>query len=151
MGPVWDFDYETFIPSDYYSNSGYRWRGFDNHGFYYYFLCHDQDFVDRIKELWALRKSEFAKLPAYIDEMVEKIALSQHFDEKMWPYDPSLESQENRKDNHDYGLSYPDAITRMINSFNSKLEWMDGEFEDLVITNPTSTGNYWNPAEWQFP
>ena len=151
MGPVWDFDYETFIPSDYYSNSGYTWRGFDNHGFYYYFLCHDQDFVDRIKELWALRKSEFAKLPAYIDEMVEKIALSQHFDEKMWPYDPSLESQENRKDNHDYGLSYPDAITRMINSFNSKLEWMDGEFEDLETTSPSGyvdNKGRWHSGEW---
>lgn len=151
MGPVWDFDYETFIPSDYYSNSGYKWRGFDNHGFYYYFLCHDQDFVDRIKELWALRKSEFAKLPAYIDEMVEKIALSQHFDEKMWPYDPSLESQENRKDNHDYGLSYPDAITRMINSFNSKLEWMDGEFEDLETTSPSGyvdNKGRWHSGEW---
>ena len=151
MGPVWDFDYETFIPSDYYSNSGYKWRGFDNHGFYYYFLCHDQDFVDRIKELWALRKSEFAKLPAYIDEMVEKIALSQHFDEKMWPYDPSLESQENRKDNHDYGLSYPDAITRMINSFNSKLEWMNGEFEDLETTSPSGyvdNKGRWHSGEW---
>ena len=158
MGPVWDFDYETFIPADYYgrdshNNPIYTWRGFDNHGFYYYFLCHNQSFVDRIKYLWELRKPEFAKLPAYINEMVEKLALSQHFDEIMWPYDATKESQENRKDNHDYGLSYSDAITRMIDSFNSKLEWMDGEFEDLIITEPSGRyrNNRWVAGDFLYP
>lgn len=160
MGPVWDFDYLTFVPKEDESYGGtYSWRGFGNHGFYYYFLCHDQDFVDRIQELWALRKPEFAKLPAYIDEMVEKIALSQHFDEKMWPYDPSLESQKNRKDNHDYHLDFlnsekeEDAIRRMKNSFNSKLLWMDEEITSLTTTNPSGFPDKWGRQiadEWQF-
>ena len=153
MGPAWDFDYETFIPSEYYSNSGYTWRGFDNHGFYYYFLCHDSDFVERIQYLWGLRKPAFKLLPDYIDEMVKKIALSQQFDERMWPFDETLESQKNRKDNHDYGLSYSDAITRMKESFTSKLEWMDGKFEELETTDPSGFPDKWGrdrADEWQF-
>lgn len=137
MGPIWDFDYETFIPASYYSSwgsSGFKWRGFDNTGYYYYFLCYDQQFVDRIKALWNSKKAAFAGLTAYIDTMAANITLSQQFDECLWPF----HNEENRNDNHDYTLSFVDAIARMKTSFNAKLEWMDSEINSLSRTSPKS-------------
>lgn len=136
MGPIWDFDYETFIPASYYSSwgsSGFKWRGFDNAGYYYHFLCYDQQFVDRIKALWNSKKADFAALTTYIDTMAANISLSQKFDEEIWPF----HNETNRNDNHDYTLSFEDAIARMKTSFNAKLEWMDSKINSLSRTSPT--------------
>ena len=138
MGPIWDFDYETFIPASYYGNSwggssSFTWRGFDKTGYYYYWLCHDPQFVQRIKELWNGKKDVLKGLTAYIDQMHNKILLSQQFDESIWPgY-----TQTNRNDNHDYNLAFPNAIVRMKDSFNDKFLWMDNKINSLRTTNPT--------------
>ena len=150
MGPVWDFDYETFIPEEYYPKEGsgwsaqhkFCWRGFDNTGYYYYFMCHDPQFVQKVKTFWSSFKSgeslktDFA---TYINSMVAKISLSQKFDEARWPGS----SQTNRNDNHDYTLPFldpdpdtEDAIKRMINSFNDRVDWMDGKITTLSTTDP---------------
>ena len=166
MGPGWDFDYETFIPAIYYGNSGYKWRGFDNHGNYYYFLCANQSFVDRVKELWALKKDVFLGLTTqttgYIDKMADKIRLSQQFDDKLWPYDFDsshwVDGHDYRSDNHDWVengevVPFQTAIDRMKSSFNSKVDWMDGTIKSLTKTNPS--GSYyngrWYAGEWQYP
>ena len=154
MGPGWDFDYETFIPYRWYDGYGnaksYRWRGFDKTGYYYYFLCANQDFVDEIKSIWNTKKSSFQSLTNYIDTMVEKISLSQQFDAGKWPF----HNEENRNDNHDYaGYSYEEAIELMKDSFTSKFVWMDGEINSLTTTNPTGRyrNNRWVAGEWLFP
>lgn len=149
MGPVWDFDYLTFTPSS-------SWRGFLSNKYYYYYLCHDPNFVSRIKSLWTKYYSEFAKLPDYIDDMADKLSLSQKFDEDKWPN----WNQTNRTDNGDYNLDFlnpkasQDAIRRMKKSFIDRLEWMNGKIDNLKVTNPTTEGHYswgnWIPAEWQF-
>ena len=149
MGPGWDFDYETFIPEEYYPKEGYGWnaqnkfcwRGFDNTGYYFYFMCYDSQFVGKVQDFWSGFKSgeslktDFA---AYINGMVAKISLSQEFDEARWPYDSKYDAttQKNRNDNHDYTLPFldpdaeEDAIRRMINSFNARVDWMDGKITD---------------------
>lgn len=154
MGPGWDFDYETFIPYRWYDGYGnaksYRWRGFDKTGYYYYFLCANQDFVNEIKSIWNTKKSSFQSLTNYIDTMVGKISLSQQFDEEKWPF----HNEENRNDNHDYaGYSYEEAIELMKDSFTSKFVWMDGEINSLTPTNPTGRyrNNRWVAGEWLFP
>ena len=141
MGPIWDFDYETFIPKKYYPKDSYwdpddyKWRGFDNPGYYYYWLCYDSDFVQRIKDLWAeLKTNSKDAFGTYIDEMVEKIGLSQEFDEEMWPF----HNEKNRNDNHDFSLSsYEKAIETMKSSFSSKVTWMDNKIKNLGTTSPT--------------
>ena len=137
MGPIWDFDYETFIPASYYGSSwggssGFFWRGFDKTEYYYHWLCYDSKFVQRIKYLWNEKKDDFMGLTAYIDLMYEKILLSQQFDESLWPgY-----TQKNRNDNHDYNLSFPNAIQRMKESFLAKIQWMDTQINALSTTSP---------------
>ena len=158
MGPGWDFDYETFIPEEHYPLDGYGWnaqhkfcwRGFDKPGYYYYFLCANQDFVDEVKSIWNAKKGSFQSLTNYIDTMVGKISLSQQFDEEKWPF----HNEENRDDNHDYaGYSYEEAIDLMKNSFTSKFNWMDGEINSLTTTNPSGRyrNNKWVAGEWLFP
>lgn len=154
MGPGWDFDYETFIPYKWYDGRGYArsysWRGFDKTGYYYYFLCANQDFVNEVKSIWNTKKSSFQSLTNYIDTMVGKISLSQQFDKEKWPF----HNEENRDDNHDYaGYSYEEAIELMKDSFTSKFVWMDGEINSLTPTNPTGrySNNRWVAGEWLFP
>ena len=140
MGPVWDFDYKTFTPvSDY--GKVFTWRGFDNPGYYYYFLCHDDDFVNEIKRLWGSKVKAFQKLPAHITDMVTLISPSQKFDEILWPF----KYETNRNDNGDYTLSFSAAIERMISSFNARISWMnlqilgdenDDQYPGLQPTNP---------------
>lgn len=154
MGPGWDFDYETFIPYKWYDGRGYAqsysWRGFDKTGYYYYFLCANQDFVDEVKSIWNDKKSSFLGLTNYIDTMVGKISLSQQFDEEKWPF----HNEENRNDNHDYaGYSYEEAIDLMKDSFTSKFDWMDGKINNLTPTSPSGRyrNNKWVAGEWLFP
>ena len=146
MGPVWDFDYETFIPATYYPYRRFAWRGYDNTGYYYYFLSANSDFVNRIKELWNSKKSEFQGLTAHISEMVQKISLSQQFDEEMWPYDPRLSSQEHRKNNHDFDLTFQAAIERMQTSFQARYDWMNTQINSLSTTSPSF--KYRTSAQW---
>lgn len=56
MGPVWDFDYKTFIST---LKTGYtqenrskKWVGANNQNYYYYYLCKDPEFKQRMLELW---------------------------------------------------------------------------------------------------
>ena len=153
MGPGWDFDYETFIPAAKYSSGSFKWRGFDNTGYYYYFLCANQSFVDRVKELWALKKNVFLGLTTpttgYIDQMADKIRLSQQFDDKLWPYDFDsthwVDDHDYRSDNYDWVengevVPFQTAIERMKASFNARVQWMDDKISNLKTTNPR---NYW--------
>ena len=139
MGPIWDFDYQTYMPASYYNNRRFRWRGYDNQNYYYYYLSANQDFVNRIKELWNSKKEEFHALPAYIDEMVAKISLSQQFDEEKWPYDPN--GLRMRNDNDDYTLTFQQAIDRMKDSFEKRYQWMDEQIKALEVTKPSFTYN----------
>lgn len=166
MGPVWDFDYETFVPAKWFENNwgnGYfKWRGFDRNGYYYYFLCHNQSFVNSVKSLWSqlYRNGELtSEFYTYVNRTANKIRLSQQFDDEMWPYIGDEHTSGNdplshQNNNHDYGLEFmddddtdedetkEDAIKRMKTSFKARAEWMNDKIVNLKITNPTD--REWN-------
>lgn len=152
MGPAWDFDYETFIPekhypqpssSNWWDKKTYTWRGFDNSGYYFYWLCADSQFVGNVQSIWSdLKSNSEQAFLDYIDDMVELIGPSQKFDAKMWPH---KSSQENWNDNHDYDSSiatYQDAIDLMKSCFTSKLNWMNEQIESLTTTTFSSDRNW---------
>lgn len=111
-GPVWDFDYHVFVPK--YSN---QWVGATNRNYYYNFLYQDSKFTARMLELWDSKKDEFLKLTDYIDEMADKIRLSEEFNHEMWPID--------RDQNGDGQMTFDKAIERIKEGFTKKLTWMD--------------------------
>lgn len=143
MGPGWDFDYETFISQDYIDqNSDNGWRGFAKTGYYYYYLCYDPSFVQRIKDLWNLTMPKFQELPAHINKMATKISLSQQFDQELWPYAKSTDKA-RRNDNHDYYengdvVPFQTAVERMITNFNARVNWMNTEIksDSFTTTSP---------------
>ena len=155
MGPVWDFDYQTFIP---YS----QWRGFTQTGYYYHFLCSDEVFVQRIKDLWDSKKDEFLELSNYITAMASKISLSQEFDDELWPYIGNKTYYDHpewshQKDNGDYTLPFfdpdnPDdtstAIYRMKKSFEDRIRWMTEQINNLTAKAPTPGFTYETPDGW---
>lgn len=110
MGPVWDFDWETYMPMNWFRIKD---------ALYYSRLFQDRRFVEVVKERWALLKPEFVALPEFIRAEAEKIRNSECMNHEMWPITMTV--------NQDEHLSFDAAVTRMIDSYESKLQWMDKE------------------------
>ena len=108
MGPVWDFDWETYMHMDWFRIKD---------ALYYGRLFQDSRFNAIVKERWTLLKPEFETLPDYIMEEAAKIRNSESMNHKMWPI-----SQVVNRDEH---MSFDQAVESMINAYKSKFEWMD--------------------------
>jgi hypothetical protein len=124
MGPVWDFDYLTFMPS--HSN---EWVGAYQSGYYYKSLCNDPVFRTRLIELWSLYSKNITEFETYIRSMANMICLSEVFNTTMWGYSGYQQDQ-----NEDNEQDFATAINTMINAFYSKKSWMDGKFVDGFTT-----------------
>ena len=118
-GPVWDFDYHTFVP-----DRAQMWAG-ANKTMYYPALLKDPDFRARLVERWNAQKDQLKKLPEYLDEMAERIALSEGYNHALWPIPTS------QNENMDEQMSFQDAMDRMKSSFLTKWSWMDNHIQDL--------------------
>lgn len=116
-GPVWDFDYHSFVP-----DRTHFWAGADK-TMYYPALLKDPKFRERLVERWEMQKDRFRQLPAYIDGMAEYLSLSQAVNQVMWPID--------NKENGDETMSYNAAVERMKKAFTDKWEWMDANIRNL--------------------
>lgn len=124
MGPVWDFDYLTFMPS-----RSSKWVGAYQSGYYYKSLCKDSVFRARLIELWSLYSANIAGFEAYVRSMANKISLSEKFNTTMWGY-TGLEQDQNKDNEQDFAT----AIDTMINAFNIKKGFMDGKFVEGFTT-----------------
>lgn len=124
MGPVWDFDYGVFVPAS--SSSGYQWKGFDNSNYYYYYLIKDPVFKARLKEIWNNNKAKYLKLTDHIDDVAEKIALSESFNIEMWGFTGTDQNQNGERD-----LSFQQAVERIKKGFTEKVAWMDTKINAL--------------------
>ena len=118
-GPVWDFDYHGFVPS-----LAHQWAGAKK-TVYYPALYKDEKFRGRMLELWEDKKNDFLKLTDYIDEMAEKIRLSEEFNHALWPI-PAYQEE-----NGDEQMSFQEAVDRIKEGFTEKWKWMDSHIGDL--------------------
>ena len=109
-GPVWDFDWGTYIPE---KAQSYRVKG----AIYYGRLFKDPAFVSVVKERWALHKSKFNDIPNYIRTVAAKIKKSNVADKKIWPM--------GENENGDKDLTFDKAVERMISAYKTKLQWLD--------------------------
>lgn len=108
MGPVWDFDWGTFIRMDFFTIQ---------HSLYYTRLLQDRTVVELAKQRWKMYVDEFRKIPDYIRTEAERIRNSEHVNHEMWPITQIV--------NKDEKMSFDDAIETMIDAYEGKLEWMD--------------------------
>ena len=114
MGPVWDFDWETYMISPWFRIKD---------ALYYKRLFEDQRFVTLVKERWSTLKPAFETLPDHIRSEAEKIRGSESFNHELWPIDIVV--------NLDESLTFDAAVSRMIEGYETKFNWLDKEINRL--------------------
>ena len=113
-GPVWDFDWETYVPMNWFRIKD---------ALYYGRLFQDPKFRSVVKERWAKFSDDFRTLPDFIRSEAGYIRNSEKMNHRMWPITQVV--------NQDEKLSFDDAVARMISAYESKLNWMDREISKL--------------------
>ena len=118
MGPVWDFDWETYMPA----NSGkYRIAT----AIYYEQLLKSPYFISRVKERWEAQKEAFRTLPDFINEQADYIRNSEKLNYAI--EDCVVTSNVNR----DIELTFDQAVEKMIQGFNQKFQWLDNAISKM--------------------
>ena len=115
-GPVWDFDWGTFMLS---RAETYSIKDF----IYYGRLFEDPVFVSIVKERWAMHKSKFDNIPDYIRTVAAKIKKSNETDKTIWPMDSTV--------NEDQDMTFDEAVERLIRAYKTKLQWLDTEIKGM--------------------
>lgn len=111
-GPVWDFDYGTFISR--------KTSEFRSMNLYYPRLFEDPQFVAQVKTRWSQFKPAFeTKIPAFIDATKLLLEKSAELNAPMWPIGGA------KKPNGDEELTFDDAVTRLKEVYIAKLNWLD--------------------------
>ena len=119
MGPVWDFDWETFKPHQYYQIKDKM---------YYGRLFQDAQFKQRVKERWNDLEAGFREIPAYIESEAARIKSSESMNHEMWPITP--EGGQGLV-NGDEKLTFDEAVQRMKKAYEDMLEWMDQNINNM--------------------
>lgn len=115
-GPVWDFDWNTFVPS---KQSSFNIKN----SIYYGRLFSDPAFITEAKARWTSYKSKFDAIPSYISSVANSIKKSNEVDYVMWP----LSAHSAGSVNGDQDLSFDDAVARIISAYTAKLNYMDNQ------------------------
>ena len=113
-GPVWDFDWGTFMATTHWSNAN---------SIYYQELFRNPVFINKLKERWAIAKPVLSTIPDYIDERYLEIRESAEANGEMWPI--------WTKENNDENMTVADAVERLKNRFSFRLEWMDNAIAQM--------------------
>ena len=131
FGPVWDFDYHTFMPSRANQwealslsskvNQWGWWGGQSQSKFYYTSLLKDPAFKNRLVERWNMLKVKFAGLPEYIDMMADSIRSSEEWNYKVWGRIQNGSGDENS----DIDLTFQQSVDKMKEGFRKKFKWID--------------------------
>lgn len=135
FGPTWDFDYHTFTLYNDYQNGGGGWSSTENprlkqweilkmdnkNGQKYYFADlakRDPIFKAHLVTRWNMYKDTWKEgFPAYVDEMAEKIRVSESYNETIWGY--------SNKQNGDNQLTFQNAVNALKTAFQKRWEWID--------------------------
>lgn len=113
-GPVWDFDYQTFVPYEEF---------YMTHGIWYNLLFEDPDFVALVKQKWNSSKSGFESVASEIDNTALKIRNSEKVNSKMWPLIENV--------NGDERMTFEEAANRMKKTYQDRISWMNKAINDL--------------------
>ena len=108
-GPVWDFDWYTFVPDE-------KGLGISK-SIYFDVLFQDAAFVNLLKTRWSVLKPAFTTLSSYIDGKAAELKASEALNDAMWSYSYDV--------NGDCSLTYPQAIARMKASLQQRISEVD--------------------------
>ena len=119
MGPVWDFDWGTFMPHTKFVVLN-RTDGLKC--IYYDRLFQDPQFKQRVKERWNMFESGFREVSGYIQSEADRIRNSESMNHTLWPITQDVIGY---YPNGDETKTFDQAVSRMITAYSEKLEWMD--------------------------
>lgn len=115
-GPVWDYDWGTFVPDATTSFSG-------KYYLYYFRLFNDAAFVSMVKKRWAtIMPALKTNIPAFIDATKVQIEKSDELNAPMWPIGES-------KPNGDEDMNFEEAVARLKAAYLAKLNWLDTKIQ----------------------
>ena len=135
FGPIWDFDYHTFMPSCYVTNPddnksynlAREWNVFRTSAktktgkYYYEYLLKDPQFQQKVVERWNRYKYTWQNgFNDYIDMMADKIRISESINWTRWGG-----KIENTDQNLDQTLKFQEAVDKMKEGFKQRWEWID--------------------------
>lgn len=152
-GPVWDFDWQTFINYDKVQvmNSKYggtydcrntdewlygasklaEWHligGYDYENdmpyMWYPLLFKDANFRARVQERWAVIYPQLLNVVAKINEFAAQNKVSEQYNYAMWPL-ASLKNSVGSAFNGDEDMSFDEAIATMKQAYTERLDWMN--------------------------
>lgn len=152
-GPVWDFDWQTFINYDKVQamNSKYggtyscrntnewlygksklaEWHiigGYDYENdmpyMWYPLLFKDANFRAKVQERWTVIYPQLLSVVAKIDEFAALNKVSEQFNYAMWPL-VGLKNSVGSAFNGDEDMSFDEAIATMKQAYTERLEWMN--------------------------
>ena len=153
-GPVWDFDWQTFIIPDQvrayggnyvdqlrnvdewlYGGSKLAERTFPIFGEYDYandmpymwypLLFKDAAFRSKVQERWNSIYPVLLQVSDEIDRLAEQNRVSDRFNSAMWPTTRDLKNTVGAAFNGDEEMSFDEAIQSMKKAYADRLEWMD--------------------------
>lgn len=116
-GPVWDFDWYTYIPEE--QNLGIK------NALWYNKLLNNATFKARLKVRWAELKPRFETLTDFVDAQAELIRASEAVNNKMWPL------ENNSWINGDENMSFQEAVDRMKLGITNRIAVLDREIPAL--------------------
>ncbi len=127
MGPVWDFDYKTFLMERTNEFSAYK-------SMYYERLFQDSVFVASVKDRWEQVRPKFDSVPYYIISKAQALKVSNSINLGLWPI-----KEKRHKGlitvaldyNSDEKLLYDDAVSRMVKAFRLKMSWLNNQIEAM--------------------
>ena len=120
-GPVWDFDWKTFRLNN------EEWVS--KSCLYFDVLFNDPVFIVTVKERWNKYLPRLREIPGFIQAEADKIRNSEEMNHQMWPV--------TQDTNGDINLSFSEAVARMKQSYEHKLEFMDREIKAMNVPDMT--------------
>ncbi len=109
-GPVWDFDWGTFVKSGSFQLKNALW---------YNNLFNDAAFKQEVKARWIELYPALELVAEEIDRTIELLRHSDINNQALWPITNVV--------NGDESLSFDEAVARLKANYLAQLAWMDGE------------------------
>ena len=126
-GPVWDFDYGTFLRVEEYPRLRIK------SSLYYFHLFPLKAFRNCLHARWKVLKPRFESLVDYVDEQAEWIRGAEYANHEMWNCypNPLATEEEDFMINKDENLTFQEAIDRMKEAIRYRIAVMDEQFDQL--------------------
>lgn len=123
-GPVWDFDWGTFVPN--------RHNLMIQNAVYYHQLMPQPDFKEHLKNRWAVLKPQFESIGDYIDARANLIRKEEPLNHAKWPcYPNDLAESDTKMVNGDEQMSFDGAVERMKEAIQQRISDLDPQIRGL--------------------